>query len=504
MIIQGSQAHKDLDLRTQVVVVGSGSGGAVCAKELAEAGRDVLLLEEGPYVPPEVYGRWRPSKTLRKLGRAGGMAVVLGIGDSPSFNILAGSCVGGSSVLTGGVCFRIPSEVHETWVRELGVSNLCEEAMVPFYERVEQMLQVEQVPATMRSLGTRRFAQGLHKMGIELKPMHRNIRGCQGSSRCNFGCPHQAKFSADLTYLPRAMTMGAELVCDARVQRILTKGRRAVGVEGVLLDLERRPVRRFRVRAEQVILAAGTLHTPLLMLRSKLGRLSGQVGRHLTLHPSFRVTALFDDPIENWKGAMQSAYCNHPTDDTLLFNSIMTPPGVLIATLPGMGPAWSQSLPELFPHLAAFGGMVHDDAGGQVSRAFGTEPLLTYRLSPRNKTSIFRGIRFMAEAFFAAGAKRVYLPLIGAPPLHKPTQLDDIHDGLSARRLESVSFHPLGTCRMGTDPKHAVVDPNGESFELQDLFVADGSIFPTSVGVNTQIPIMTMATRIAFAILGQL
>lgn len=504
MIFEGKNWAGDVELRTEVLVVGSGSGGAVAAREMAEAGRDVIILEEGRYIRPETYGAWRPSESLRWLGRSGGTTVALGLGDSPTINILAGSCVGGSSVMTGGVCFRIPSQVHQEWVDTLGIADLSEEAMRPFYERVEAIGHVAPVPVEMRSRGTQLFGEGLQARGLpELQPIHRNTKGCCGCSRCNFGCPHQAKQSVDLTYLPRALQRGAQIYADFRVDRILSDGRRVTGVEGMILrDPDRKPFRRFVVKADLVILAAGSLHTPLLLMRSGIFGQSGQVGRGLTLHPAFRVGAVFDQPVQNWKGALQSAYTHHPTDHDLIFISVMAPISVLTATFHGGGPAWMKKIRENAASLATFGGMVHDAPGGRIWRGPGREPLITYRLTPQNKDSMLRGMRFLAETFLSAGAKELLFPIIGFPALRSFDDLKKLDpSAIPGSRLECFSFHPLGTCRIGTDPKRAVVDPHGQLFDLENLYIADGSILPTSVGVNTQIPVMAMASRVAFAIL---
>ncbi len=502
MIVRGSELDRPLELRAEVIVIGSGAGGSVIAKELTEAGRDVLVLEEGRYVRPQVYGQWRPSMTLRRMGRSGGTTAAIGVGDSPTINIQAGSCVGGSSVMTGGVCFRIPGHVHKEWVDELGVSSLSEEAMLPFYERVEKAIHVEEVPENMRSRGTQLFGQGSAKLGMPLQPLKRNTKGCCGCSACNFGCPHQAKMSVDLTYLPVALAGGAKVLADHRVDRILLDGDRVVGVEGsILREPDRKPKGRFVAKAPVVVVAAGTLHTPVLLSKSNIGRRSGQVGRNVTLHPAFRIAAVFDEPIQNWKGALQSAYCQHPSEEKLIFVSVMAPPSVLTAMWPGVGPAFMEKARQL-GHLATFGGMVHDEPVGRIWTTPGREPLITYTMDPRDRTAMFEGIRFLAESYFEAGAKTVLMPILGTEPLHTMDDLRRIDvTRLKASSVECLSFHPLGSCQMGTDPRRAVVDPRGECFDVRGLWIADGSVFPSSVGVNTQIPVMTMATRIAFEML---
>jgi choline dehydrogenase-like flavoprotein len=369
--------------------------------------------------------------------------------------------------------------------------------MAPYFEDVERSVHVEEVPVAMRSRSTVVFARGAEKLGHPLEPMHRNTHDCRGRARCNFGCPEDAKMSVDRTYLKRALAAGARIYSDLDVDRILTSGSRAAGVAGrVRNGPNRAPRGRFTLRARRVVLAAGAYCTPLLLERTGVGRASGQVGRNLTLHPSFRMMARFEERIEGWKGALQSAYSNAYEHERINMNSLFVPPGILSGTMPGVADEQAARA-RLIPHLAVFGGMVHDDAGGRVSHVLG-QRLITYRMSPRDSAAVSRVLSLTAETFFAAGAKEVFLPVLGFAPCDADRFRALDLDRLPRRRLECSSQHPLGTARMGTSPEHAVVDPDGRCWELEELFVADGSVMPTSLGVNPQETIMAMATRIAW------
>jgi choline dehydrogenase-like flavoprotein len=496
MIVAGRTLNGDFEDAADVVIVGSGSGGAVAAAHLAEAGLDVIVLEEGGHHPPEAYARYRPSETMRHLWRDGGLTAAVGLGNSPVINVMMGECVGGSSVLTGGVCFRAPGAVHHHWATDLGLEALAEARMAPHYEDVEAALHVEEVPESMRSPSTQRFALGAARRGHPLTPLRRNTHGCQGHGRCNFGCPAGAKMSVDRTYLPRAIAAGARVYADFHVQRILTRGARAAGVTGIVRD---GPLRRqkasFTVHARRVVLAAGAYCSPLLLERAGIGRQSGQVGRNLTLHPGFRMMARFDDRLDGWQGALQSAACRAFEEEGINMVGMFVPPGVLAATLPGIGPDHERQA-KAIPHLAVFGGMIHDDGGGRVHHLLG-QRVITYRLSARDRAKVPRLLRLMAEAYFAAGAREVFLPIygIGGCDADRFARLD--LERIPARRLECASQHPLGTCRMGRTAEHSVVDPDGQTWELEELFVLDGSIVPTSLGVNPQETIMALATHLA-------
>ncbi len=491
----GLLEKKDLELDCDTVVIGSGAGGAVVATHLAEAGERVLVLEEGPYVPALDHGGMRQSESIRHLWRDAAMTLAVGVGGGPSINVTTGRAVGGSSILTGGVCFRIPEHVLHQWSRELELRDLSPKGMAPFFEQVERDVHVEEVPADMRSRGTALFGEGAAKFGAALKPMRRNTRGCDGCGRCNFGCPHGSKMSVDVSYLPRAVAAGAEIWADVRVDRVKMSGARATGVDATFRDLDDNK-HRLRVRAERVVVAANAMYTPLLLERS--GVRSPQLGKNLTLHPSFRVMARFDEPVRGWEGALQSAYIDHYEEsEGMLFNSLAIPNGVMAATLPGFGPKyWSRA--KDVAHLAIFGGMLHDDAGGEVHRApFTGEPVMSYRMSERDFGRIPRLLRRMADFWFAAGAREIILPVFGTEPLDADGVARFPFEQVKGHQLECSSQHPLGSCQMGVARGTSVVDTNGKVWDTDNLYVACGSIMPTSLGVNPQLAIMSMATRIA-------
>ncbi len=497
MIVEGRTLDSDLEDMADVVIVGSGAGGAVVAAHLAEAGQRVVVVEEGPHVPSERYSKMRPSESMRHLWRDGGLTMAVGLGDTPVINVMMGECLGGSSVLTGAVCFRTPGAVLHEWSSRLGLRELDEACMERYFADVERAVHVEEVPVSMRSRSTVLFAEGAARLGHPVAPLRRNTKNCRGCGRCNFGCPEGAKMSVDVTYLERAVAAGARIYSDAHVERVLTKGARAVGVTGQLRGGQGRPSRmRFRIHARRVVLAAGAYCTPLLLERTGVGRASGQLGKNLTLHPGFRMMARFDERVEGWKGSLQSAYCHAYEKERINMVGLFVPPGVLAGTLPGIGDDHATHA-ELIPHLAVFGGMIHDEPSGRVHHVFGRRAI-SYRLAPGDSRAMSRALTILGETFFAAGAREVFLPILGfgAADADRFRKID--FDRVPRRKLECASQHPLGTARMGISKEHAVVSPDGETWELEGLFVADGSIMPTSLGVNPQETIMAMATRIAW------
>lgn len=501
-VIQGRDLRGPFEETADVVVIGSGAGGAVVAATLAEAGKRVVVVEEGPFYKPEDYQRFAPSESVRRMFREGGMVLAFGVGQTPMISITLGRAVGGSSLLTGGVCFRIPSDVHATWARERGLSEMSERSFERAYEEVEKRIDVTEVPEGMRSESTRRYVDGAKKLGIEMSSIRRNTGGdCVGTARCNFTCPAGAKRSVDVSYLPSATRHGATILCDALAKKLLVSGGRAAGVEGTLLGgpfgSAGQP---FKIHAPVVVLACGTLHTPLLLLKAGVGRQSDVVGRNVTLHPAVRIVGKFDDPINGWDGALQSVYSDHFHDDGIKLVGVYTAVNFLAAGLPGVGPKLRERARSL-GHSAVFGAMIHDEGGGRVRLGPGREPILSYEMAPRDLARLRKAITILAEISLAAGAREIYSSAWGFPPIRS---MDDARkmesQAIDARRIECMAFHPLGSARAGLDARSGVVDQRGEAFDLPGLFVADGSVLPTSIGVNSQVPIMATATKFAWEI----
>ncbi len=497
-IVHGRELERGFRASADVVVVGSGASGMTVAAILAEAGLEVLVLEEGPYYRHQDIGRFTPTEALRRLFREAGMLTAIGVGQTPLISLTVGRAVGGSSLLTGGVCYRIPSRVHHEWVHELGLRELSEARLEAAYEEVERRIAVTEVPVSMRSRSTAKFVEGAEKMGISMSPLRRNTgHECEGNGRCNFGCPVGAKRSVDIAYLPSLLARGGRVVSDALVEQVIERDGRAVGVRGRLLGGPYGEASHaFEIEARAVVAACGTVHTPALLERA--GLRSFALGRFLTLHPAARVVARFDDELRGWDGALQSCFADSLDDDGILFNSVYTAVSVLAASFPGVGPALHARARDL-THYGVFGTMVHDDAGGRLVSALGREPTLFYEMAPRDLGRLKKGMGILAEMALAAGAREVLLPVFGMAPL---TTLADARriatDPLDARRIECLAFHPLGSARMANDARRGVVDESGECFDAPGLFVVDGSILPTSIGVNSQVPIMAMATRLAW------
>ena len=466
-------------LRCQVAVIGSGAGGATVAKELAERGLEVVLLEEGEHTETRRFNR-RPLEMAALLYRDLGMTMALG--RSAGIPVPLGKTVGGTTTINSGTCFRLPGHVLDQW-RRAGDLDLRPEDLSADYDRVEEFIEVAPVPEALLGGCARAVRRGAEKLGLHGAPLRRNARHCQGSGVCCFGCPTEAKRSANVSWVPAAVQAGARLCTGARVQRI-EFSRRAHRVNAGELEVD----------ADAVVVAAGTLHTPQLLWRSGLRH--PELGRNISIHPACKASALFDEEIRGWEGVPQGFGIHDLHGEGILFEGIFTPPEFGAFALPFVGTRLTEVM-EQYAHLASFGFLIEDRSRGWLKLS-SPRAQLFYELGRPELEKLRRGVEVLARIFFAAGAREVFAPVAGFESLRSEAELARLQSArLTPAMFELSAFHPLGSCRASRDPSRGVVDASLEAHDVPRLFVADGSIFPSSLGVNPQLTIMAFAQRAA-------
>jgi choline dehydrogenase-like flavoprotein len=490
-IARGAQIAGERIVTADACVIGSGAGGAPVAKELAEGGMRVVLLEEGDWHETDEFTA-RPRDMTARLYRDAGQTVTIG---TPPIVLPLGRAVGGTTLVNSGTCFRTPPAVLERWRAERGLEALTPQALDPFFRRVERILNVSQVPPALAGRNALLVKRGADALGMHGDYLFRNARGCVGSGVCAFGCPTGAKQHVGITYVPQAWAAGATTYTGARVTRIVTTGGR---VREIVARTSGGGT--LRVRCEHAIVACGTLLTPLLLRRSGLGRGSGELGRNLAIHPASAARVVYDEPVELWKGVPQSYYIDALADEGIMFEGIGGPPDQGAISTPRSG-AEHRELMLRARDTGTFGVMVRDTANGEVREAFG-RPQVRYDLHRDDAARFKRGFEILAEVFWAAGARAVVVPLRGVPTLHDGDSAPLRSARITPRDVSAMAFHPLGTARAGADPRRSVVDPDLRVHGVKGLHVADGSVVPSALGVNPQITIMALATRLAYHLLG--
>jgi long-chain-alcohol oxidase len=469
-------ADGDLELDCDVCVVGSGAGGGVAAAVLAAAGLDVVVLEAGGYWSERDFdGAERAG--LRRLYRGGGAAAT----DDQSVGLLAGTCLGGGTVVNFTTSFRTPDEVLAEW-QELGFPAA---ELGDSLDAVSERLGVN----TEHNVPSRRdevLRRGLEALGWHVDALPRNVVGCEQGvvcGSCGYGCPLGAKQSTLRTWLEDAAAAGARIVVGAKARRVLVERGAAVGVEAG-------PV---RVRCRAVVAAGGAVETPALLLRS--GLRNRNLGRWLHLHPATAVFGVFDEEVRPWEGTVQTLYSDELRwlDDAygVKYETVPAHPVLLAVALPWESAADHARLMADARRLSLIAVIPRDRGSGRVRIGRDGEPIVTYRLAREDARRLATGIDGAGRIMAAAGAREVFL-------LHGRKYRFDGGFPASAYRFGAgriglYGFHLMGSARMGRSPELAAVDGAGETWEVRNLVVADGSTFPTASGVNPMLTIEAIA-----------
>jgi choline dehydrogenase-like flavoprotein len=472
-----------------VVIVGSGAGGAVAAAELAAAGLEVVVLEAGEHYNRDNY----PGdhlEAIARLYRDGGLTIAEG---RPPIPVPVAKVVGGTTVINSGTCFRAPEPVLADWQRRFGIAWAG--AMDADYAEAEQTLRVQQLdPETMGRNGQLAM-EGAAAIGASGAPIHRNAGDCTQCSSCPFGCEIDAKRGMHVSYLPRAVAAGARIRAGVAVDRVLVEDGRAVGVSGATRAGAGSERRAFTVRARRAVIAAGgAFGTPELLQRSGLG--GRQVGRNLHIHPACWVGARYEEEVRGWDGVMQSFYVDQWEPKGILLEATFTPLAFGGAWLLGAGESHQRAMLD-FGHVGSIGVHLCDRSSGRVGLGAEGSLRASYKLLAEDADRLAFGIARAAEVHFAAGASEVY-PNIARVGVLKPGDLASFEaTSFKPSELRLEAFHPMGTARISADEREGACAIDGSVHGTRDLYVADASLFPTSVGVNPMMTIIAFAKQIA-------
>ena len=470
-----------------VVIVGSGAGGAVAAATLAEAGLDVIVLEAGAHYERGTYPADRLD-AIKSLYRGSGLTVAAG---RPPIVVPVGRVVGGTTVVNSGTCFRAPEEVLDDWAKRFGI-DWAGDLDADFAEAEETLRVTPLDPATMGRNGHLAM-EGAAALGVSGGPIARNAGSCDQCSSCPFGCPIDAKRGMHVSYLPRAVAAGARVRAGVEARRVLVEGGRAVGVE-CLAGGDDGPARPFTVRARRAVIAAGgALGTPELLQRSGLG--NAAVGRNLHVHPACWVGARYEEEVRGWDGVMQSYYVDQWESRGILLEATFTPPAFGGAWLAGSGAEHQRALLGL-RHVGSIGVQLTDRSEGRVRLGSGGIRM-TYGLTREDAARAVFGIARAAEVHFAAGATEVF-PNLARVPVLRPGDLPSFEaTTFKPSELRLEGFHPMGTARIAADPRQGACAPDGSLHGTAGLYVADASLFPTALGVNPMMTIIAFAKQVA-------
>lgn len=497
-------------LECDVAIVGSGAGGGAAAGVLSAAGLDVIVIETGDYYDDEDFDGSELGAITRYY-----MAAPAATHDQ-SVALLAGSCLGGGTVVNYSTSFRTPDDVREEWAGH-GVPAFATSEYTDSLDAVEERLGVNQEhnePSTREH----KLQEACVKLGWHIDAMPRNVRRCAQGKECGYcglGCRVGAKQSVVKTWLADANAVGARLVVRTKVDRVIVEGGAARGIEARTVEGHA-----LTVKARAVIAACGAIHTPALLKRSGLG--NPNIGKNLKLHPATPVFGVFDEELKPWEGVMQALYSDEHRDLDggygLKYETAANHPHLFVPFSPWRGSRESFALLEALSGTVPIGVLLRDRDGGEVRVGRDGEPIVRYALSPFDARHLRTGLDGAAQLLEAAGARKIfsshskwvsYSPGVGgsraAPAGSRAAFMADADAaGYGPGQLTLGSFHIMGSARMGGSPASSACDPTGQCWDARDLYVFDGSSFPTASGVNPQISIQAIAHMGARALAARL
>lgn len=497
----GAHGEPPAQLGCDVAIIGSGAGAGISAEMLAKAGLRVLVIEEGPLrsssdfhqLESEAYPSLYQESAARKTR-------------DKAITILQGRCVGGSTTVNWTSSFRTPVATLDYWQRHFGLRGFGNDELAPWFEQAERRLSIGPwlMPANENNDLLRR---GAARLGIAAASIQRNVKGCWNLGSCGMGCPTNAKQSMLVTTLPWALDHGAQMLVETRADRFEIANGRVAALVCVPASGEGQST---RITARHYVLAGGAINSPAVLLRSQAPDPHGRLGKRTFLHPVVLSAAHFDREVRGWQGAPQTLYSDHfletqPIDGPIGYKLEAPPvhPVIFASTVIGYGTAHAELMRQ-FPYTHVLIALLRDgfheqSPGGSVRLRADGSPELDYPLTEFVMEGARRALLSMMEIQFAAGARRVLPVHELAQPYRSWGEAKDAVATLPMKPLltKVVSAHVMGGCGLAADPALGVTRPDGVHWQLDNLSVHDGSLFPTSVGANPQLSIYGIVNRLA-------
>ncbi|RME22544.1 MAG: FAD-binding protein [Deltaproteobacteria bacterium] len=484
----------DIRDNCDVVVVGSGPGGVIAALEMARAGRRVILVEAGPVARRADLSR-DGGMTMTRLLWDSGMRTTRGNIIAPT---MQARVLGGGTVINSAICLRATDAALESWAEDHGVEGLLGADLAPHFDAVEAFMGVRVVEDAVLGPRNRLFAEGAAAVGLQATPILRNEQGCLGSGGCLYGCRNGAKLSHDRRGVPELIEAGGRVYTSVQCDRVILRDGRAAGIEGFVVHPSTgQRSHTVRILARAVVLAAGVIATPTICQRSGLTRPA--IGANLRMHPGTVVAGDFPEPVHPWSGATQGMHVLDLLPYGIKLEALWADPALMAFRMPGFGRPLKRALAR-YRHIATWDAWVSgDDSGGHVRQRRGAaRPSIHYDLGMADLRRLQQATATLCEMFFAAGATKVYPGIHGLPPtLRGPDEVATLRTArIDVHAVPSGSNHIFGTMAMGADPDRSATASDGSVHGVDDLYVTDASLFPSTPGVNPMLTIWALAHKI--------
>ena len=488
-----------LDKKYDIIIVGSGAGGGVVADMLSQKGLKCLIIESGSYRKAEHFNQQEKDMSAIYYNRGAVFSKNMHVA------LAAANAVGGSTSVYTGVSFRPPQDVLDKWKTNFGLDFLSPEFSNSTLDFLDSDLNIHELPDNEINENNQFFKVGAEKLGIEVKRLKLNIKNCEGQGFCNLGCTKDAKQGTLVVQIPRALANGAEIIHSAYVDKV-TENKVYFKVSKAEVGETKNIIEpgNYEAEAKVIVLAAGVLNTPAILLRSKsnLKLNNPNIGRYITIHPAFNLHAIHEKKISNYTGFPKAYYIDQFSDsEGYYLETSFYYPGISAKNIPGWG-AEHEEIMSNYDKMMSILILSHDNAekNNHISINKKGNPILNYDVSAKTKANLVKAIQKAAEVFISAGCTAFILPATKQKITNQnKEQLNELikEEFLDFAQTPLSTAHPQGGCRMGNDAANSVVDTDGKVRGTQSIYIADASLFPTSVKVNPYETVMLLATHVA-------